>query len=104
MRKIKQTIEAGGATQYTKGDKISVTRGDLCGLKGTVLQIDENMIQFKPLDMPQLTRPLIIDVGSICKYFEPSDQVRVTEGKYKGDTGRVIDVNGKMVCVILDKT
>jgi len=28
----------------------------------------------------------------------------VIEGKYKGDTGRVIDVNGRMVCVILDKT
>lgn len=54
--------------------------------------------------MPQLTKPLYIDVGSITKYFEPSDQVRVIEGKYKGDTGRVIDVNGRMVCVILDKT
>ena len=54
--------------------------------------------------MPSLTKPLIIDVGQITKYFEPSDQVRVTEGKYKGDTGRVIDVDNGKVSVVLDKT
>ena len=52
----------------------------------------------------KLRKQLQMDVGSICKYFEPSDQVRVIEGKYKGDTGRVIDVEGSKVCVILDKT
>jgi ribosomal protein L24 len=30
--------------------------------------------------------------------------VRVTEGKYKGETGRVIDIDGKKVSVVLDKT
>lgn len=30
--------------------------------------------------------------------------MRVTEAKYKGETGRVIDVDGKRVSVVLDKT
>ena len=41
----------------------------------------------------------------IAKYFEPSDQVRITEGKYKGETGRVLDVDeNRSISVVLDKT
>ena len=41
----------------------------------------------------------------IAKYFEPSDQVRITEGKYKGETGRVLDVDdNRPISVVLDKT
>lgn len=73
-------------------------------MKGAVISIEDGQVQFKAIDMPQITKPLTIDVSSIAKYFEASDQVRVTEAKYKGETGRVIDVDGKKVSVVLDKT
>jgi len=78
----------GGATVYAKGDKISVTKGDLTGMKGTVITICESgQVNFKPIGFPQLTKPLQIDIALIAKYFEPGDLVRVTEAKYKGETG-----------------
>ena len=42
----------------------------------------------------------------LTKYFEPGDLVRVSEGKYKGDTGQVIDVDPKTnkVSVVLDQS
>lgn len=42
----------------------------------------------------------------LTKYFEPGDLVRVTEGKYKGDTGQVIDIDNKTtkVAVVLDQS
>lgn len=41
----------------------------------------------------------------LSKYFEPGDLIRVTEGKYKGDTGRVIEIdknNKNQIIVLLD--
>lgn len=93
----------GGSTSYAKGDKISVIKGELNTMKGTVLSIDEGFVQFKPIGFDKITKPLRIEVSNIAKYFEASDQVRVTEGKYKGETGRVIDVEGRKVSVVLDK-
>lgn len=40
----------------------------------------------------------------VAKYFEPGDLVRVTEAKYKGETGQVIDVEGSKVSMILDQS
>jgi ribosomal protein L24 len=35
---------------YSKGDKISVIKGDLTGLKGTVVAIEESgILTFKPM-------------------------------------------------------
>lgn len=36
------------------------------------------------------------------KYFEPGDLVRIIEGKYKGETGQVIDVVEPKMTIILD--
>jgi len=97
----------GGTTVYTKGDKIRVHKGDLTGIKGTVISIDESgLVTFKPMNLAELKRPLQIDISMLTKYFEPGDLVRVSEGKYKSDTGQVIDVDAKTnkVSVVLDQS
>jgi transcription elongation factor len=38
----------------------------------------------------------------VIKYFEPGDLVRIIEGKYKGETGQVIDVKEPKMTIILD--
>ena len=95
---------AGGASIYAKGDKINVLKGDLIGLKGTVIAISESgLITFKPIGVQELMKKnLEIHVSNTCKYFEPGDSIRVTESKYKGETGIVVDVEGPKVSVILD--
>lgn len=40
----------------------------------------------------------------VTKYFEPGDLVRITEGKYKGETGQVIDIENKRVSMLLDQS
>jgi transcription elongation factor len=95
----------GGTTEYVKGDKIQVNKGDLNGIKGIVVAIEEGgLITFTPTGYPELSKPLQIDIGMVAKYFEPGDLVRVTEAKYKGETGQVIDVEGPKVSMILDQS
>lgn len=36
----------------------------------------------------------MIDANYVVKYFEPGDQVRVIDGKYKGETGIVVNADG----------
>lgn len=44
--KIRDAIMKGGNAIYAKGDKIAVIKGDLVGLKGTVISIEDTTIQF----------------------------------------------------------
>ena len=85
-----------------KGDKIQVNKGDCTGVRGSVIEIEGGMLTFKPIDLPGLDL-LQIDIGHVSKYFEPGDLVRITEGKYRGDTGQVMDVDGNKVSMVLDQ-
>jgi len=43
-------------------------------------------------------------LANVTKYFEPGDLVRITEGKYKGETGQVIEIEGNKANIVLDST
>jgi len=86
-----------------KGDKISVNKGECTGMHGTVIEIEGGMVTFKPINIPGLNL-LSIDVSHVSKYFEPGDLVRITEGKYRGETGQVMDVEGHKVSMVLDQS
>ena len=56
---IRKTLAGGGTTVYTKGDKIQVNKGDLKGLKGVVISIEEGgLVTFKAMNMPEIKKPL----------------------------------------------
>ena len=76
------------------------------GVKGTVISIEEGgNVTFKPINIPTKIPQLSVDISILTKYFEPGDLVRVTEGKYKGDTGQVLYIEeNKRVSVVLDQT
>jgi len=101
---IKATYLQGGQAYYGKGDKIKIIKGDLTNMNGIVVSIEEQVVTFKPVGIPNYNRNLQIDIQHISKYFEPGDMVRIVEGKYKGETGQVIDVDGKLSIVILDQS
>jgi hypothetical protein len=47
---IRSAMLQGGSSMYAKGDKISIIKGDLTGLKGTVVAIEESgNLTFKPM-------------------------------------------------------
>lgn len=51
---IKKALMQGGQTVYMKGDKIRVNKGECTGMFGTVIEIEDAMVTFKPIDLPQL--------------------------------------------------
>ncbi len=99
---MKNELLRGGACIYAKGDKISVLKGDFTGIRGTVVSIEDNQLNFTAIGVPALVKTLTVDVSMVTKYFEPGDMVRIIEGKYKGETGQVIDVEDLKASVVLD--
>ena len=56
---ILKALRQGGTAVYAKGDKIRINKGDLTGIRGTVIAIEEGEIMtFKAIDYPQLDKPL----------------------------------------------
>lgn len=45
---IRKTFIDGNSIEITKGDKIRVIKGDLNGLDGTVITIEDGFVVFKP--------------------------------------------------------
>ena len=44
-----------------------------------------------------------VDTEFVAKFFEPGDDVRIIEGKYKGETGLVTKIEGKFAIISLDQ-
>lgn len=80
-------------------------RGDLNGLKGTVSSVEDSKVFFLALGIPSLAKKqLEVELDMVVKYFEPGDLVRILDGKYKGETGQVIDIEEGRVSMVLDTT
>ena len=90
----------GGNSDLNKGDKIKVIKGDLNGLFGTVVTIENGDVLFKP-SIEGLDDDLKLSAEYVVKYFEPGDQVRVIDGKFKGETGIVISLDGSFASIAL---
>lgn len=57
------------------------------------------------MGIPSLAKKqLEVELDMVVKYFEPGDLVRILDGKYKGETGQVIDIEEGRVSMVLDTT
>lgn len=99
-------MQAGGSSvEVTKGDKIRVIKGDLIGLHGIVVTFQGDQVIFKPEGQEGFTDNLQIDKSFTVKFFEPGDDVKVINGKYKGETGIVTQPGeGGVLFVALDNS
>lgn len=70
------------------------------GLTGTVITIENGNVLFKP-NIEGLNDNLKIEASFVVKYFEPGDQVRVIDGKYKGETGIIVNTEGSYANIAL---
>lgn len=86
-----------------KGDKIRVVKGDLTGISGTVVTIEDKQVIFKP-NIEGFNDIMKYDAAYVVKFFEPGDDVRVIEGKYKGETGIVTKLDGSYAYISLDQS
>ena len=91
------TIEISAAEKedqthnFSTGDNVEVTEGELINLQGTIMSVDGSKITMKPLHK-ELTDPLEFQANELRKYFNQGDHVRVIGGRHEGDTGLIVRV------------
>ena len=77
------------------GDTVEVIEGDLVGMRGKLMSMDDSTVKIKPNDTG-------IDIGGtgeieflasqVRKYIAVSAHVKVTDGRYANETGTVVAV------------
>ncbi|KAI3384287.1 hypothetical protein SNEBB_005046 [Seison nebaliae] len=88
-------------TNFAIGDVVIVLTSSLKNLTGRVLSINKDSVQIKPIHN-DLTEPIDFPPHELRKFINRGDHVKVTNGKYKGDTGLVSVVDGNEVVLYSD--
>jgi transcription elongation factor SPT5 len=77
------------------GDTIEVIEGDLVGMRGKLVSLDENTVKVKPSDNSVDlggTSEVEFLINQVRKYIAVGAHVKVTEGRYANETGVVVAV------------
>nr|CAD2168645.1 unnamed protein product [Meloidogyne enterolobii] len=88
---------------FSPGDNVEVTDGELANLRGKIQSIDGDKVVILP-EHEDLNEPLTLNAYELKKYFKAGDHVRVIGGRYEGDTGLIVRVEDKMVILLSDLT
>lgn len=90
----KDAAGAGGGS-LAKGDTVRVVEGELQHLTGKVISVDtaSDTVRISSLHEDILGQELTFNASELMKYFKVGDHVKVTGGRYAGETGTVVHVD-----------
>ena len=123
--KNRQTLDP---VQFSKGDRVLVIEGDLYNLVGVVTDVQRDAVNGDTVTMLPDDKELtvsalcfvlsrtLVDVfvlfcfqdsyqfpaKQLAKYFSPSDHVKIIGGRYTGETGLVVRIEGATAMVVSD--
>ena len=85
------------------GDTVEVIEGDLIGMRGTLLSVEGTTVKVQPSNAGELDKTTEIEflTSQLRKYIPVGAHVKVTDGRYAGETGVVVAVeqmNGETDC------
>ncbi|KAL7286586.1 hypothetical protein TKK_0019213 [Trichogramma kaykai] len=86
---------------FSVGDNVEVCEGELANLLGKVISVDGNSVQVAA-NHEQLKEPIEFPVRELKKYFVIGDHVKVLSGKYEGDTGLIVRIEGNRAVLFSD--
>lgn len=70
-------------------------------MDGQVISIENSDVLFKP--SIEGIEDLRVPIENVSKFFDPGDQVKVSDGKFKGETGLIVSLDDKFANVALSK-
>ncbi|XP_014204352.1 transcription elongation factor SPT5-like [Copidosoma floridanum] len=91
---------SGPVGNFSVGDNVIVTQGELLHLRGKILSLDDKVIMLP--DHEELKDPIEFLPSEIKKYFNIGDHVKVLNGKYEGDTGLIVRIKNDHIIVFSD--
>jgi len=100
-----QSVAAPKVIPFVIGDTVQVISGEQKQLKGKVLSVDEasQLVKIAPMHSDFKT-DIFIEAANLIKNINPGQHVKVVDGSYSGQTGKVvcvINIDGSHVATLL---
>jgi transcription elongation factor SPT5 len=88
---------------FAAGDQVEVCEGELINLQGTVIGIDGDSIRILPKH-EALKDEIPFKANELRKYFSVGNHVKVLNGRFEGETGMIVGIEGLKAIVLNDGT
>ena len=88
---------------FTIGDKVEVSNGELAGLVGRVSAVTPTVITIRQDTDGTLGSLVEVATADVRKRFDVGEHVKVLRGKNRDASGMVVDVKGEVVTIMSDQ-
>lgn len=88
---------------FAPGDHVEVCEGELINLQGTIVGIDGDSIRILPKH-DALKDEIPFKANELRKYFSVGNHVKVLNGRFEGETGMIVGIDGTNAVVLSDGT
>ncbi|KAI7872532.1 hypothetical protein BDF14DRAFT_1873164 [Spinellus fusiger] len=94
---------AQASTVFQSGDTIEVTEGGMIHSTGVVCSVEESSVVVK-LDIDGITKSVTLPAKQLRKKFREGDHVQVINGRYKDESGMIVNVMDSVITILSDAT
>lgn len=88
---------------FAPGDLVEVCEGELINLQGTIVGIDGDSIRILPKH-EALKDEIPFKANELRKFFAVGNHVKVLSGRFEGETGMIVGIEGSKAIVLSDGT
>ncbi|CAF3857883.1 unnamed protein product [Rotaria sordida] len=88
---------------FAPGDHVEVCEGELVNLQGTIIGIDGDSIRILPKH-EALKDEIPFKAHELRKFFSVGNHVKVLNGRFEGETGMIVGIDGTKAIVLSDGT
>ena len=90
-------------SSFAAGDHVEVCEGELINLQGTIVGIDGDSIRILPKH-EALKDEIPFKAHELRKFFSVGNHVKVLNGRFEGETGMIVGIDGNKAIVLNDGT
>jgi len=91
------------ASWFKKGESVEVLEGELHGMVGEVTAIEGELITVQTKDGKKIFTSKFSPT-ELKKHFEEGNHVKVVDGRYTGESGLLVKIEGNIMTLVLDST
>lgn len=100
---VQSVNDVSASSLFQNGDAIEVIEGDLIHSTGTVVSISDSSVMVS-LNVDGFNKQVSFPPRHIRKLFKEGDHVKVVHGRFKDESGMIVNVKDNIVTILSDAT
>ncbi|KAI9305604.1 hypothetical protein BJ944DRAFT_161417 [Cunninghamella echinulata] len=100
---VQSVNDVSASSLFQNGDAIEVIEGDLIHSTGTVVSVSDSAVMVS-LNVDGFNKQVSFPPKHIRKLFKEGDHVKVVHGRFKDESGMIVNVRDNIVTILSDAT